>query len=404
MDISIRPDYREFFAENTASISLLIVTFIAIPFIEDFGNNYVQVGTLSCFSLLVILLVYRYIMLTSVVWIMADRTIFQICGISSSKTNYIELCRVIDYSETQTVLQKLWKVKTITITSTGKTNGILKIHGVKVNMAIIELIRDRVKNANKQRKYMRLQIIRLGIIIVLFANASSTSAGVIQVDPALTGAITAQMAALKQIYSKREKTQNKIIAAEGAVTVALDRMHKVEDKVLGYMANVQGAFQNLYQIKRAAELVTKEIPSNMNNVRKAVNLGGFQGTFLSTVVGSELKDMTMDMMSLYPFLEQLVTSGTYNSKEFDSNGNIIDKRNKVNLLNSAERYYICNTVVSKLENINTSLYLLAWEIQTMRWRDLFFKLDPEGWAAVMSGKNIVEGVVSDWNYNLRKYN
>lgn len=404
MDISIRPDYREFFAENTASISLLIVTFIAIPFIEDFGNNYVQVGTLSCFSLLVILLVYRYIMLTSVVWIIADRTIFQICGISSSKTNYIELCHVIDYSETQTVLQKLWKVKTITLTSTGKTNGILKIHGVKVNMPIIELIRNRVENANKQRKYMKLQIIKLGIIIVLFANALSTSAGVIQVDPALTGAITAQMAALKQIYSKREKTQNKIIAAEGAVTVALDRMHKVEDKVLGYMANVQGAFQNLYQIKRAAELVTKEIPSNMNNVRRAVNLGGFQGTFLSTVVGSELKDMTMDMMSLYPFLEQLVTSGTYNSKEFDSNGNIIDKRNKVNLLNSAERYYICNTVVSKLENINTSLYLLAWEIQTMRWRDLFFKLDPEGWAAVMSGKNIVEGVVSDWNYNLRKYN
>lgn len=152
MDISIRPDYREFFAENTASISLLIVTFIAIPFIEDFGNNYVQVGTLSCFSLLVILLVYRYIMLTSVVWIIADRTIFQICGISSSKTNYIELCRVIDYSETQTVLQKLWKVKTITLTSTGKTNGILKIHGVKVNMPIIELIRNRVENCKQTKK------------------------------------------------------------------------------------------------------------------------------------------------------------------------------------------------------------------------------------------------------------
>lgn len=152
MDISIRPDYREFFAENTASISLLIVTFIAIPFIEDFGNNYVQVGTLSCFSLLVILLVYRYIMLTSVVWIIADKTIFQICGISSSNTNYIELCRVIDYSETQTVLQKLWKVKTITITSTGKTNGILKIHGVKVNMPIIELIRNRVEKCKQTKK------------------------------------------------------------------------------------------------------------------------------------------------------------------------------------------------------------------------------------------------------------
>lgn len=80
---------------------------------------------------------------------------------------------------------------------------------------------------------MKLQIIRLGMIILLLAHTLYTSAATIQVDPALTGAITAQMAALKQIYSKREKTQNKTIAAEGAVTMALDRMHKVEDKILG---------------------------------------------------------------------------------------------------------------------------------------------------------------------------
>lgn len=253
---------------------------------------------------------------------------------------------------------------------------------------------------------MKSQISKICLAAFLFlcGYSISASAAAIQVDPALASAITLQMNTLKNIYSKREKTQNKIITAEAAVTVALDKMHNVEDKVLGYMSNVQGAFQNLYQIKQAGELVVKEIPSNMNNVRRAIRVGGFQGTFLATTVGSELSSMTMDMMSLYPFLEQLVTSGTYNTKEFDNNGNIIDKKNKVNLLNSAERYYICNTVVDKLENINTSLYLLAWEIQTMRWCDLFFKLDPEGWAAVMSGKNIVEGVVSDWNYNLRKYN
>ena len=253
---------------------------------------------------------------------------------------------------------------------------------------------------------MKLQINKTIAIIAIFLclNRTTISASVIQVDPALTSAITLQMTTLQSIYSKRDKTQKKIIAAEAAVTVALDKMHKVEDKVLGYMANVQGAFQNLYQIKRAGELVAKDIPANIGNVRKAIRIGGFQGTFLSTVVGSELTNMTTEMMSLYPFLEQLVTSGTYNTKEFDENGNIIDKKHKVNLLSSAERYYICNTVLSKLENINTSLYLLAWEIQTMRWRDLFFKLDPEGWAAVMSGRNIVEGVVSDWNYNLRKYN
>ena len=253
---------------------------------------------------------------------------------------------------------------------------------------------------------MKSQISKKGLILIALVCCfnSSIHAAVVQVDPALAGAITLQMNTLKNIYSKREKTQNKIIAAEASVTVALDQMHKVEDKVLGYMANVQGAFKNLYQIKRAGELVVKEIPTNMNNVRHAIKVGGFEGTFLATTVGTELSSMTMDMMSLYHFLEQLVTTGTYNTTDYDSQGNIIKKKNKVNLLNSAERYYICNTVVDKLESINTSLYLLAWEIQTMRWRDLFFKLDPEGWAAVMTGKNIVEGVVSDWNYNLRRYN
>ena len=79
-----------------------------------------------------------------------------------------------------------------------------------------------------------------------------------QTDPTLTAAVGAQSAMLNNLFSKREKTQKKIIAAETAVTVAMDRMHKVEDQMLEYLSNAQGAMQNLYQIKRAAELVTTE--------------------------------------------------------------------------------------------------------------------------------------------------
>ena len=87
---------------------------------------------------------------------------------------------------------------------------------------------------------MKLQINKTIAIIAIFLclNRTTISASVIQVDPALTSAITLQMTTLQSIYSKRDKTQKKIIAAEAAVTVALDKMHKVEDKVLGYMANV----------------------------------------------------------------------------------------------------------------------------------------------------------------------
>ena len=97
-------------------------------------------------------------------------------------------------------------------------------------------------------------------------------------------------------------------------------------------------------------------------------------------------------------MKQLVTSGSYTTSDYDANGEPINQKNKVNLLNSAERYYVANEVVTKLESINTDLWLLAWQIRTMSWNDLWFGLDPEGWASFMSGKAIVEQLIYEWEY------
>ena len=239
---------------------------------------------------------------------------------------------------------------------------------------------------------MTYRILSIAIMLGIGINASAQ-----QTDPALVGAVGVQTAMLKDIFSDREKTQQKIIAAEAAVTVAMDRMHQVENKMLDYLSNAQGAMQNLYQIKRAAELVTTEIPQNMNLVRKSVP-GHLKGTAIALLVSDELTDAATQMASLFPFMKQLVTSGTYNVDGYDSQGNPTTEKHKVNLLNSAERYYVANEVVSKLETINTDLWLLAWQIRTMSWQDLWYGLDPEGWAAVMSGKAIVESLIYEWEY------
>ena len=239
---------------------------------------------------------------------------------------------------------------------------------------------------------MTYRILSIAIMLSIGINASAQ-----QTDPALVGAVGVQTAMLKDIFSDREKTQQKIIAAETAVTVAMDRMHQVENKMLDYLSNAQGAMQNLYQIKRAAELVTTEIPQNMNLVRKSVP-GHLKGTAIALLVSDELTDAATQMASLFPFMKQLVTSGTYNVDGYDSQGNPTTEKHKVNLLNSAERYYVANEVVSKLEAINTDLWLLAWQIRTLSWQDLWYGLDPEGWAAVMSGKAIVESLIYEWEY------
>ena len=205
-----------------------------------------------------------------------------------------------------------------------------------------------------------------GAFALLLVGGNAFPAFSQQIDPALTGAVTVQTLELKSLHNKRRKTQEKIIAAEAAVTVALDRVHSVEDKMLEYLSNAQGAVQNLYQIKRAGELVTTEIPQNCS--------------------------LATQMAALYPFMKQLVTSGSYDVAGADGK----NEKHKVNLLDSSERYYIANEVVTRLETINTDLFILAWQVRTLSWNDLWFSLDPEGWANVMSGKNIIGGIVADW--------
>lgn len=226
-----------------------------------------------------------------------------------------------------------------------------------------------------------------------------------QTDPTLTAAVILQTEELKSIHRKRKSTQEKIIAAETAVTLALDRVHNVENRMLEYLSNAQGAMQNLYQIKRAAELVATEIPRNCDLLRKSVP-GHLKGTAIAVLVSDELTDAATQMAALYPFMKQLVTSGSYDvtnaegKTESSTLGSLSEERrenHKVNLLNSAERYYIANEVVTRLGTINTDLWLLAWQVRTLSWNDLWFSLDPDGWASVMSGKAIAETLVWEWN-------
>ena len=231
----------------------------------------------------------------------------------------------------------------------------------------------------------------LGVLVLCLAGGRIPALAQ-QMDPALTDTVIAQTTELKNIHKKRKKTQEKIIAAEAAVTVALDRVHRVEEKMLNYLSNAQGAMQNLYQIKRAGELVAKEIPQNCNLLLKSVG-SNLKGTAIAAMVSDELADAATQMAALYPFMKQLVTSGKYDVTGADGK----NEKHKVNLLNSSERYYIANEVVSRLEAINTDLFILAWQVRTLSWNDLWFSLDPEGWANVMSGKNIIGGIVAEWN-------
>ncbi len=204
-----------------------------------------------------------------------------------------------------------------------------------------------------------------------------------QTDPALTAAVAAQTVTLGTLFDARKSTQEKIIAATGIEEVQLKQLHDIEKKVLDYMANVTGLMQNLYQVKRTAELVTVEIPRNISEVSKACK-GQLKGTAIALAVSDEIKSVYTEIASLSTLCTSLVKTKTVDG-------------NKVNLLNAAERYWLCEKIVNSLEDINSALYVLSWQIQYLSWEDLWRGLDPDTWANYMQGKWMAEACIRDWD-------
>ena len=237
---------------------------------------------------------------------------------------------------------------------------------------------------------MKLRILSLILALGVIA-IPKTKAGIVDVDPALVGAVTAQTLALESVYKERSKHQNAIIVAETAINGAMAQIHKVENKMLGYLSNAQGAMQNLYQLKRCYELVKTEIPENIGAVRSAIK-GHAMGTAIATVASEEIKSLRENSETLFPLIAQLVTSGSYNQRNGDGT---IDKK-KVNLLDASERYYILNEVVRHLEDISTSLWILSWQIQTFSLTDLVQVLTPDTWYNLVEGEAIANLIIEDY--------
>ena len=237
---------------------------------------------------------------------------------------------------------------------------------------------------------MKLQILSL-ILTLGMMTFPKVKAGIVSADPVLAGAVTAQTLALESVYKERSKHQNAIIVAETAINGAMVQIHKVENKMLGYLSNAQGAMQNLYQLKRCYELFTTEIPENISAVRSVIK-GHAMGTAIAAIASDEIKSLENNSRTLYPLVAQLVTSGSYNQR--NDNGTI-DKK-KVNLLDASERYYILNEVVRHLEDISTSLWLLSWQIPTFSLTDLVQVLTPDTWYNILEGESIANLIIEDY--------
>lgn len=229
---------------------------------------------------------------------------------------------------------------------------------------------------------------------LLCFSAGKSYSALIQSNPSIVAAVLLQTMQLKEAYEKRDESQNKIAMAQAAVAVAMEQVHSIEKDILGYMENASGAVKNLHQLKRIVELTGVEIPRHMKTLTTTIP-DNMKNTALVAALPSTYADITAEVTSLTTMVNSLVkgTSYSWGEKEMKEG----DQKQQINLLNAAERYYIANEVVSRLESLSYELWILNFKIQTMSWSRLFYELDYEGWCNYYYGLSLVDSIIDDWN-------
>lgn len=147
MNIKIKPEFNQYIAENI----LLIFIFFGSALFIGYNDIHIQQISIIVSIITLIVLMIHWLQLQFTSWEISTEQIIYKRGIISRHIDYLELYRVIDFKEKQSLLQQILVVKTITITTGDKSHPELKIFGVKEKYNLTDIIRSRVE-MNKQTK------------------------------------------------------------------------------------------------------------------------------------------------------------------------------------------------------------------------------------------------------------
>lgn len=101
--------------------------------------------------LLSLILFYRFIYLRRVRYRIGAEQLVSEQGIIRRKVDYMELYRIVDFQEHQSLLQQLCGLKTVRILSMDRNTPCLDLIGIRRSNDIVAIIRERVEY-NKRKK------------------------------------------------------------------------------------------------------------------------------------------------------------------------------------------------------------------------------------------------------------
>ena len=145
--VRLRPQTMQFFIDNLLLLALTLC-----------GYGYAGIEKMPLSSLflwlsvlLLLVLAYRFVYLKRMAYLITGEQLIYEHGVFVRSNEYIELYRVVDFHEQQTLMQQILGLKTVRIYSTDRNTPRQDLTGIRQESDVVRIIRERVEY-NRQKK------------------------------------------------------------------------------------------------------------------------------------------------------------------------------------------------------------------------------------------------------------
>lgn len=145
--ITLRPSVWQFFINELPMLLLCVGAFV----VGSLPHTGIGKIVLVIAGLLSLCLLYRFIYMRNIRYRIGNEQFICEHGVFHRNVDYMELYRVVDFAEHQTLMQQICGLKSVTIFSMDRSTPRLELVGMANKRDIVSHIRQRVE-INKGRK------------------------------------------------------------------------------------------------------------------------------------------------------------------------------------------------------------------------------------------------------------
>lgn len=240
-------------------------------------------------------------------------------------------------------------------------------------------------------KFIKLRFV-LSMLLLVIASTPMYAGWKVVIDKNCVKVVTSNTASQKLIEDQHNQRLDSITAKKKKVELYSVSMATIKELYKLTMENVSGfGTESRYykEIGSCAFDILKDVPELI----KTVNQAKFTNKLYCL---TELGGLVMETQQLVGNFVNIVNNAKVQNP-LKGQGTAEKKNDGYNLLDRYERLTLANSIYTGLMEIRYKVEGMMLMAQYATVNDLFFAIDPEGWANIVTMKNQVGGLIRDWN-------